>query len=226
MRADLRRTCVLGMGCYGAFPGLKCAADSVRGRPDGLALMLSVELCSLHMQPDDSAETVVSCALFSDGASMALISARHAARARRGDRRRGHRLRLHDAGTHVVQPDRPRLSDVPVELRAGTAERAGSGLRRAAAGRARPGRAPTCACGASTPAAPRLSITCRRELHLSDAQVDVSHGVLHDYGNMSSATILFVLERIVECQQPQPGDYGVLLAFGPGLTMEGLLLRW
>jgi predicted naringenin-chalcone synthase len=43
---------------------------------------------------------------------------------------------------------------------------------------------------------------------------------------MSSATILFVLEHIQRCNQPSPGEYGVLLAFGPGLTMEGMLLQW
>ena len=66
----------------------------------------------------------------------------------------------------------------------------------------------------------------KAKLYLTDTQVEVSHQVLHDFGNMSSATILFVLERMIECQRPQPGDYGVLLAFGPGLTMEGMLLRW
>jgi predicted naringenin-chalcone synthase len=64
------------------------------------------------------------------------------------------------------------------------------------------------------------------KLGLSAAQVEDSHAVLYDYGNMSSATILFVLERIQRCGQPVPGDYGVLLAFGPGLTMEGLLVQW
>jgi predicted naringenin-chalcone synthase len=63
-------------------------------------------------------------------------------------------------------------------------------------------------------------------LALTDAQVECSHNVLFNYGNMSSATILFVLDYIQRCNHPSPGDYGVLLAFGPGLTMEGMLVQW
>ena len=53
-----------------------------------------------------------------------------------------------------------------------------------------------------------------------------SRAVLRDYGNMSSPTILFVLDQIQRQGQPAPGDYGLLMAFGPGLTMEAALIRW
>ena len=66
----------------------------------------------------------------------------------------------------------------------------------------------------------------QRSLDLTDAQVAVSHHILNEFGNMSSATILFVLDYIQRCNKPQPHDYGVLMAFGPGLTMEGLLVQW
>jgi len=64
------------------------------------------------------------------------------------------------------------------------------------------------------------------QLKLSDADLTYSRAVLRDYGNMSSPTILFVLDQIQRCGQPQPGDYGVLMAFGPGLTMESALVQW
>jgi predicted naringenin-chalcone synthase len=64
------------------------------------------------------------------------------------------------------------------------------------------------------------------QLGLTDEQVGCSHHILYNYGNMSSATILFVLDYIQRCSRPDPGDYGVLLAFGPGLTMEGMLVQW
>jgi alkylresorcinol/alkylpyrone synthase len=67
MSSDLRRTCVLGMGCYGAFPALVRAADAVTARPDGIALVLALELCSLHLQFDDTLENIVASALFADG---------------------------------------------------------------------------------------------------------------------------------------------------------------
>ena len=66
----------------------------------------------------------------------------------------------------------------------------------------------------------------QQRLDLSEAQMSYSRAVLRDYGNMSSPTILFVLDQIQRCGQPAPGDYAVLMAFGPGLTMESALVRW
>ena len=73
MRTDLSRACILGMGCYGAFPGMRRAIESIQVRSNGLALVLALELCTLHLQFDDSIETVVSTSLFADGAAMVLI---------------------------------------------------------------------------------------------------------------------------------------------------------
>ena len=63
-------------------------------------------------------------------------------------------------------------------------------------------------------------------LGLAAEQMDYSRRVLRDYGNMSSPTILFVLDEIQRRGKPSAGDYGVLLAFGPGLTMESVLIQW
>src|SRR5262249_33985600 len=63
-------------------------------------------------------------------------------------------------------------------------------------------------------------------LGLSSEQLLPSRTVLRDCGNMSSATILFVLDEIQRSADPHTGDYGMLLGFGPGLTSEALLLRW
>jgi len=73
MRADLRRTCVLGMGCYAAFPALQRAREAVAGRPERKALVLCLELCSLHLQFDDSLENMVVSALFADGAAAVVV---------------------------------------------------------------------------------------------------------------------------------------------------------
>jgi predicted naringenin-chalcone synthase len=64
------------------------------------------------------------------------------------------------------------------------------------------------------------------QLGLTDDQMDFSRIILRDYGNMSSATILFILDDIHTRGNPEPGDYGVLMAFGPGLTMESMLVQW
>jgi predicted naringenin-chalcone synthase len=66
----------------------------------------------------------------------------------------------------------------------------------------------------------------QQRLGLTDAHLEHSRAVLRDYGNMSSPTILFVLDRIQGCGAPKIGDHGVLMAFGPGLTMESALVRW
>jgi predicted naringenin-chalcone synthase len=227
MRHDLQRTCILGMGCYGAFPGLRTARQSVRGS-GRLALVLSLELCSLHMQMQDTAESVVSSALFADGAAMALV----------GDGQRGLRttymprllrsVTFSDYTTldHMTfdltdQGFRMYLSSYVPDLLAAQIEPFVVGLLAShdlSSGDVRH--------WGIHPGSTKIVDYVQARLKLADSQVEFSHQVLYEYGNMSSPTILFVLDRIQQCAQPNPGDYGVLLAFGPGLTMEGLLVQW
>lgn len=225
MRPDLQRSCVLGMGCYGAFPGLLRARQSVSGQPGRLALVLALELCSVHMQFDDSTENVISSALFSDGAGMALIGV--------SDQPTPYPRLIH-AKTHCEYNTFEHMSFtiadtgfrmylssyVPELLGAQIAPfidglLADAGLTRA-----------DVTHWGIHPGGTTIIEHVQKSLALTDKQVEVSYRVLHDYGNMSSATILFVLDDIQRCSKPQPGDYGVLMAFGPGLTMEGLLVRW
>jgi len=225
MRPDLQRSCVLGMGCYGAFPGLLRARQSVRSQPGRLALVLALELCSVHMQFDDSTENVVSSALFSDGAGMVVV------------------------GEHEADSPYPRLIESATFCAYNTFEHmsfsiADTGFRMylssyvpellgaqiapfidgllAKAGLTR---ADVTHWGIH-PGGTTIIEHVQSSLCLTDKQVEVSYHTLHEYGNMSSATILFVLDYIQRCNKPQSGDYGVLMAFGPGLTMEGLLVRW
>jgi predicted naringenin-chalcone synthase len=76
------------------------------------------------------------------------------------------------------------------------------------------------------PGGPKILDSLQERLRLRDDHLAPSRTVLRRYGNMSSPTILFVLEEIQRSAEPRPGDYGVLLAFGPGLTMEGMVVRW
>ncbi len=230
MRPDLRRTCVLGMGCYAAFPALERAREATAARPGRLAVVLALELCSLHMQIDDTAENVVSSALFADGAAMALVGDDPArvGRAPHGTPRLVHSATYcdyqtleHMAFTVTDHGFRMYLSSYVPELLASKIDRfvdgllTEIGLERGAV-----------RFWGVHPGSDKIVDYVQDKLGLTDAQVEDSHAVLYDYGNMSSATILFVLERIQRCRQPAPGDYGVLLAFGPGLTMEGLLVQW
>jgi predicted naringenin-chalcone synthase len=232
LRPDLRRTCVLGMGCYAAFPALQRAREAVAHEAGRTALVLAVELCSLHLQTDDSLENMVVSALFADGAAAALIG--HAPPASNGQAAPAGAPRLVDAATfcdyqtfdHMAfqvtdHGFRMRLSAYVPDVLAANVEGfvdpllARHGLRR---GDVR--------FWGIHPGGSKILDYLQRQLSLSDAQLEFSRGVLRDYGNMSSPTILFVLDQIQRCGTPGPGDYGVLMAFGPGLTMESALVRW
>ena len=72
----------------------------------------------------------------------------------------------------------------------------------------------------------RVIEQARRLLDLDDSQVAHSRHVLKSFGNMSSATVLFVLEETLNSGQPEAGDWGLMIALGPGFAAEGALLRW
>ena len=72
----------------------------------------------------------------------------------------------------------------------------------------------------------RILEAAQRNLGLADADLAFSRHILHTYGNMSSATILFVLEAALAAGRARPGDWGVMAALGPGFAAEGALLRW
>lgn len=228
LRPDLNRTSILSMGCYGAFPALRRASEAVKGHPDRLAMVLALELCSIHMQFDDSAESVVSSALFSDGAAVALVGNRASAPSDNG------MPRIVDMMTHCDYTTLDHMSFtltdhgfrmylssyVPNLLAASIAPFVDRLLENNNLSRA------DVRFWGIHPGSTKIVDYVQANLGLTDEQVECSHHVLYNYGNMSSATILFVLEHIQRCSHPASGDYGVLLAFGPGLTMEGMLVQW
>jgi predicted naringenin-chalcone synthase len=225
MRHDLRRTCVLGMGCYGAFPALLRAYEAANtGR---LAMVVCAELCSLHMQFESSSENVVSSALFSDGAAMALLknesddSYHLSPRIVTSYTRCDYQTLDQMAFTVTDHGFRMYLSSyVPDLLAAGIRDfiedmLTSQGLR-----------PEDIRHWGIHPGSSKIVDYVGEQLNLTKAQTCHSHEVLRLYGNMSSATILFVLDHIQRYGRPQSGDYGVLMAFGPGLTMEAALLQW
>lgn len=228
MRPNLNRACILGMGCYGAFPALRRAREAVQARPGRLALVLALELCSPHMQFDSTAESVVSSALFSDGAAMALLGTQS------GDQPDGSLPRVVDMATYCDYTTLEHMSFtvtdhgfrmylssyVPDLLAASIEPFVDDLLRQNGLTRA------DVRFWGIHPGSTKIIDYVQSRLGLSTDQVACSHKVLYDYGNMSSATILFVLEHIQRCSRPSAGDYGVLMAFGPGLTMESMLVQW
>lgn len=224
MRRDLRRTCILGMGCYAAFPGLARARDAVMANPRQRALVLAVELCSLHFQPTADTENVIVSALFGDGAAAAVLGY--------DDDSAG--PMLVDSLTHceynTLEHMAFHLTDhgmkmvlsayVPELLEADVAEFVDELLARNGLTRG------DVRFWGLHPGGLKIIQQLERRLELPGNALDYSRAVLKRYGNMSSATILFVLDEIIRCGSPRVGDHAVLMAFGPGLTMEACLLRW
>jgi alkylresorcinol/alkylpyrone synthase len=228
MRHDLQRTCVLGMGCYGAFPGLLRARHAVNSAPGRKAVVLAVELCSLHLQTEQTVENIVSAALFSDGAAAVVLGDAHGREAQpRGPRilhsvtHSDYMTLDHMAFTVTDHGFQMYLSSYVPDVLAANVEAfvdkllAPCGLRRQ-----------DVRFWGVHPGSKKIVEYVQERLDFPREQMDFSLGVLRDYGNMSSATILFVLERMMQCGSPQPGDYGVFMAFGPGLTMESMLVQW
>lgn len=236
MRPELRRTCILGMGCYGAFPALQRARESVIADSRRNVLVLALELCSLHFQPTDrSIENIVSSALFADGAAAALISAAENSNGKRQMQPDGPSppslidfatycdyqtfdhmaFHLTDHGFHM------RLSAYVPDLLAAKVETVVEQLL----GEHGIGGEDVRIWGVH-PGSAKILDYVESRLGLSEKDLACSRKVLYQYGNMSSATILFVLDQIREQDHPAPGDYGILMAFGPGLTLQAALIQW
>jgi alkylresorcinol/alkylpyrone synthase len=226
MPPGLHRTTILGMGCYGAFPGLLRAREAALAQPHRVALMLAVEICSLHFQPGDtSVENVVSSALFSDGAAAVIVSTKPGEHPCPG---------LVDAATysdyqtfdhmafHLTDHGfRMSLSSYVPKLLGAKVEEFVDGLL----SRNGLSRSDIQHWGVH-PGSSKILDHVQERLGLGPDELNVSRHVLSNYGNMSSVTILFVLDEIQKQRRPQPGELGVLMSFGPGLTMEGALVRW
>jgi predicted naringenin-chalcone synthase len=231
MSPHLQRTCILGMGCYGAFPGLLRARQAVAGHPGRTALVLALELCSLHMQFDDSLENMVVNSLFADGAAAAIVRQEPDKKVNSGSIPRPH---LVDSATfcdyqtfdHMAfhlgnNGFQMRLSAYVPQVLAANVEvfidqmLVRNGLRREEIRH-----------WGIHPGGRKILDSIQERLGLGEDDLAPARQVLRDYGNMSSPTILFVLDEIMQTRQPEPGDYGVLMAFGPGLTMEAALLYW
>lgn len=229
MRHELRRASIFGMGCYGSFPALARASDAILAKPDRTVLILALELCSLHLQFEESLEIIVASALFADGAAAVLLTGKDGVEpAESLSARLVDALTYSDYSTldqmamHVTDHGfRMHLSpEVPASLGANV----GSIVERLLTRN-------DLTVGAIRfwgvhPGSSKIIDVVQATLGLDPAQLDFSRGILREYGNMSSPTILFILDEIQRCGRPEPGDYGVLMAFGPGLTIELLLVRW
>ncbi len=222
--ATVARTHVGFMGCHGAFNALRVAEAFVAARPESVPLVVCVELCSLHFRYGAEADAIVANAIFADGAA-ALVGG-SVERARTGGPAPWRLERTWSAilpdsrgamgwsiGDHGFQM---RLaSSVPETIRKRLPAALGAGLDAAGIGPSAIG------AWAVHPGGPRVLTAVEEALELDAGALADSWGVLEAHGNMSSATILFILERLF--RGPARGPC-VAMAFGPGLAAEFAIL--
>lgn len=224
---------LVGMGCSAALPALERASEFLARRPGGVALVVAVEVSSAAYWVNDAdLESGVGNAIFSDGAAAAVVAAPGAPGAGRSEAGPRPILQFHHFATRTNRELidymgftndagrlRVRLSrDLP-EAVIPLAEQVVGDLL-ASAGRGRE----TVSRWVFHPGGKRILELAEARLGLA-GQLGPSREVLRRYGNMSSATVLFVLEEHLK-QRPGRGELGVLMSMGPGLTAEGALVRW
>jgi prepilin-type processing-associated H-X9-DG protein len=221
---DVARTHVGFMGCHGALNALRVARAFADANPDARILVCAIELCSLHHQYGWNPEQIVANALFADG-SAALVCGHANDRAQGDDKPRWlssgsmvvpqtEDLMSWNIGDHGFQMTlSPRVPDViQSSLRTwleGWLAGEGTDLGQIAHWGIHPG-------------GPRILQACVDALQLEPSAIQTSKDVLAEFGNMSSPTILFIVERLIRNKTPGPC---VLLAFGPGLTIEAALVE-
>lgn len=225
LSSRLRRTFIGHMGCYAGFNVIKTGLDSLAARPDEWVLANATEVCSVHMRPEASREQVVTHALFGDAAASLVLGSVDEP----GDGPVILRTRTEtvyettEMMTWVITDTGFRMTLSPyVPFILG--EKVGP-LVDALCAEEGIARSDLKWWGIH-PGGPKIVDFIGGEMKLSDAQLRASRHVLARYGNCSSATILLVLDDILKTDRPEPGDYGVLMGFGPGLTMESLLIRF
>jgi alkylresorcinol/alkylpyrone synthase len=221
-RPDIQRVHVGDTGCASAMVALQQAYNHIVSFPSHRALVLSVEICSAAYYLDDRLESAVAHAIFADGAGAVALST-----AGDGPSIVGHRTLFrpeHLPAMGFEYPGgRPRVVLSKDVRRIGaTMMTEMAGILMAAQG-LKPG---DIRYWVLHSAGRRVIEQARKLLDLTDEQVRCSRDVLRKFGNMSSATILFVLDEMLRGERPLPGEWGLMIALGPGFAAEGALLRF
>ncbi len=222
---ETARTHVGFMGCHGAFNALRVAKAFVEADPKAIVLVCSVELCSLHHHYGWSTDKVIANALFGDGSAAVICRAAPIDRVPLQSK-----FQLVRNGTHLLSGTTKamswRIGDHGFEMTLSQKVPAliEQNLRRwMEEFLAKEGLCiDDIVSWAIHPGGPRILDACLIALSLPNEKVAHSRAILAEHGNMSSATILFLLERIQGEVQKGPV---VALGFGPGLTIEAMLLN-
>jgi alkylresorcinol/alkylpyrone synthase len=227
LRADVKRLPSFGLGCVAGAAGLARVHDYLLGHPDDVAVLVSVELCSLTLQrDDDTAANYVASGLFGDGAAAVVVlgERRAAALGLPGPDILGTRSALHPDTESVIGWDIGGTG-FRIVLTAAVADTIDANVAGEVDGllAAHGLTADDIGSWVAHPGGPRVLEAFERGLGLTREQLAPSWASLDAVGNLSSASVLHVLAATL--QQP-PGSHGMLFALGPGVTSEYVLLGW
>jgi alkylresorcinol/alkylpyrone synthase len=223
---NIKRVPIFGLGCVAGAAGIARAADYVRAYPGHVAALLAVELCSLTIQRDDlSIANLISAALFGDGAAAVLVAGSE--RDADGPEILATRSvfypqtehvmgwRISEKGFNIVlSPEVPAMverhwaQDVDEFL-------GDNGLTRKDIG-----------TWILHSGGPKVLEAMAATLNLPEGALDASWESLRRVGNISSVSVLLVLEEVMNHRRPAPGTLSLLGAMGPGFCSELVLLRW
>jgi alkylresorcinol/alkylpyrone synthase len=228
--ASIRRTPIFGLGCVAGAAGIARAADYVRAYPSQAVAVVSVELCSLTLQREDlSVANLISSGLFADGAASAIVI---------GDEVESDAAQLGPtilATRSIFYPDTEEMmgwkisekgftillsTEVPNLIRENLgrdvdAFLADHGYQRS-----------DLQSFVLHTGGPKVLQACEASLGLNNGELEASWDCLRRVGNLSSASVLVVLEDVIKNRRPKSGTLGLLAAMGPGFCSELVLLQW
>lgn len=225
LNSSVKRTAINFMGCYGAFNAIKVADAICRADRQAIVLVVCVELCTIHFQKNDSTDSIISNAIFADGAAAVLVEsavenqknlsleAFHCDLMPQNSQDMA--WQISDSGFDIVLS-----SYVPQAIQSGIA-----GFTQRLLDQQRLSLTDI-DYYAIHPGGHKILTACEAALSITAEQNKYSYEVLRQYGNMSSATVLFVLQKIWnDIDHDQAGKKIFSCAFGPGLTLEAMLLK-
>lgn len=226
LRKDVQRASIIGLGCAGAVPTLQRAVDFVRANPGRKALMLAVEICSACYYVDETLETLIGNAICADGAAAFLLEAKE---------------QTGSAYPHIVDfqtfLETKLLAEVGLQHRSGKLRIVlGASVQHCAGPMIENALEPLLQRNGLSqsqirfwivhPGGRKVIDNVQQHFRMTDEQLCFSRSVLRNYGNMSSSTVMFVLDEVVRNGDPRTGDWGVMIALGPGMAAEAALLQW
>ena len=235
LNTHVQRTAINFMGCYAAFNAFKVANSIAQAQPEAKVLVVCTELCSIHFQKNHDEDTLLANALFADGSAATVVSQDRSLRpvqlsmeqfycdlAPDGQQDMawnignfGFEMRLSSYVPKIIQQEIKQLTQRLLQRLAYTEEETVASVPNAAVD-----------YYAIHPGGKRILRVIEEVLSLAREDNRYAYEVLRNYGNMSSPTILFVLQSLMNDLTVADHDKQVLgLAFGPGLTLESMLLR-